>query len=48
MSELSTKRIDKLRWPMLVLVMLVGMTSAFLNCLSVFIGPLSAGILPSW
>ena len=41
MSELSTKRIDKLRWPMLVLVMLVGMTSAFLNCLSVFIGPLS-------
>ena len=41
MSELSTKRIDKLRWPMLVLVMLVGMTSAFLNCLSVFVGPLS-------
>ena len=41
MSELSTKSIDKLRWPMLVLIMLVGMTSAFLNCLSVFIGPLS-------
>lgn len=41
MSELSTKRIDTLRWPMLMLVMLVGTTSAFLNCLSVFIGPLS-------
>lgn len=41
MSELSTKRIDTLRWPMLVLVMLVGTTSAFLNCLSVFIGPLT-------
>lgn len=41
MSELSTKRIDTLRWPMLILVMLVGTTSAFLNCLSVFIGPLS-------
>lgn len=41
MSELSTKRIDTLRWPMLILIMLVGTTSAFLNCLSVFIGPLS-------
>ena len=29
MSELSTKRIDKLRWPMLVLIMLVGMTMAY-------------------
>ena len=35
------RNIDKSRWITLVLVLLVGATSAFLNCLSVYIAPLA-------
>ena len=39
-NELN-RNIDKLRWITLILVLLVGSTSAFLNCLSVYITPLA-------
>lgn len=41
MNEISTQRIDKLRWVTLIMMLFVGTTSAFLNCLSVYIAPLA-------
>lgn len=41
MSNGLNKNIDKARWVTLIVVLLVGATSAFLNCLSVYITPLA-------
>ena len=41
MKEINVNRVDKTRWFSLVLMLLVGTTSAVLNCLSVYIGPLA-------
>lgn len=41
MNDLSTSRIDKLRWITLVLAVLIGSTSAYLNTLAVYITPLA-------
>lgn len=38
---MNTQRIDKLRWVTLIMILFVGTTSAFLNCLSVYITPLA-------
>ena len=37
----NTNRIDKLRWVMILAMSLVGMTSAYLNAISAYIGPFS-------
>lgn len=41
MSQGLTRDIDKQRWITLMLILIVGATSAFLNCLSVYIAPLA-------
>ena len=41
MNNELNRNIDKVRWITLILVLLVGSTSAFLNCLSVYITPLA-------
>ena len=35
----NTRKIDKLRWLMVIAMMLVGMTSAYINAISAYIGP---------
>lgn len=40
-KNLDTSRIDKLRWFTVFLQMLIGSVTAFVYCLSVFVGPLS-------
>ena len=38
-SVVDTSRVDKLRWVMVMAMILVGMTSAYLNAISAYIGP---------
>ena len=40
-NTLNTGRVDKLRWVTIVLQMFVGSATAFVYCISVFIGPLA-------
>lgn len=38
-AEMNTSRIDKLRWLMVMAMILVGLTSAYINAISAYIGP---------